>query len=83
VNELIEDDGYKLPTIQDLFSKITPPGSKPSVFSKIDLAGAFNQLMLDDESAKVLVLNQQGLLATKRLSFGVKTAPAIFQAWYG
>jgi hypothetical protein len=29
----------------------------------------------------VLVLNiQQGLLATKRLSFGVKTAPAIFQA---
>ena len=31
--------------------------------------------------AKILVLNtNRGLLATKRLCFGVKTAPSIFQA---
>ena len=80
VNELIEDDGYKLPTSQDLFAKLAQNG-QPKVFSVLDLKGAFNQLFLDEESAKILVLNtNRGLLATKRLCFGVKTAPSIFQA---
>lgn len=43
--------------------------------------GAFNQLLLDEDSAKLLVLNtHRGLLGTNRLCFGVKTAPAQFQA---
>ena len=80
VNELIENDGYKLPTAQDLFTKLVEEGS-PKVFSVLDLSGAFNQLFLDEESAKLLVINtHRGLLATKRLCFGVKTAPSIFQA---
>ena len=81
LNEQIEDDGYKLPNAQDLFAKLAHDGAQPKVYSVIDLAGAFNQLLLDDESAQLLVLNtHKGLMAPKRLCFGVKTAPVIFQA---
>ena len=81
VNALIQYDGYKLPNIQDMFAKITQKGSQPRVYSVIDLAGAFNQLYLDKESADLLVLNTcKGLMGTKRLCFGIKTAPAQFQA---
>ena len=74
VNELIEDNGYKLPTSQDLFAKLAQNG-QPKVFSVLDLKGAFHQLFRDEESAKILVLNtNRGLLVTKRLCFGVKTA---------
>ena len=81
VNKSIMDDGYKLPNIQDMFSKITQYGSQPKIFSVIDLASAFNQLFVDEESAKYLVVNTcKGLMGTKRLCFGIKTAPAQFQA---
>ncbi|PIK43315.1 hypothetical protein BSL78_19832 [Apostichopus japonicus] len=81
VNSVIEDDGYKLPNVQDLFAKLAQEGSQPKVYSVIDLTGAFNQLFLDAESAQLLVLNtHKGLLAPKRLCFGVKTAPVLFQS---
>ena len=81
INELIEDDGYKLPNCQDLFARLAESGSPPKLYSVIDLSGAFNQVSLDKESAKLLVLNMcKGLLGTKRLCFGIKTAPAQFQA---
>ena len=80
VNQLIEDDPYKLPSIQDLFAKLAQEGTSPKVFSVLDLTGAFNQLLLDEEASKILVLNtHKGLLGTKRLTFGVKVAPAKFQ----
>jgi hypothetical protein len=81
VNAEIEDDGYKLPNAQDMFAKIAQNGKVPQVYSVLDLAGAFNQLLLDSESSQLLVLNtHQGLMGTNRLCFGVKTAPAQFQA---
>lgn len=81
INNLIEDDGYKLPNCQDLFARLAEGGSPPKLYSVIDLAGAFNQIFLDEESAKLLVLNTcKGLLGTKRLCYGIKTAPAQFQA---
>ena len=80
VNEMIENDGYKLPNLQDMFVKIAQNG-QPRVYSVLDLQGAFNQLYLDEESAQLLVLNtHKGLMGAKRLCFGVKTAPAQFQA---
>ena len=49
-------------------------------FSVIDLASAFNQLFLDDESSELLTINtRKGLFRSKRLCFGVKTATAQFQ----
>ena len=77
VNEYIEDDGYKLPNANDVFAKLPPKGA---VLSVIDLVGAFNQLVLAEDSSKLLIMNtHKGFLAPKRLCYGIKTAPAIFQ----
>ena len=49
-------------------------------FSKLDLSDAYNQLELDSESWKYLVINtHKGLFKFRRLAFGVSSAPAIFQ----
>ena len=53
VNEMIEDDQYKIPNVQDMFAKLGQNGTRPKVYSVLDLAGAFNQLLLDQESAKL------------------------------
>ena len=81
LNACLEDDNYPLPTIQDLFAKLAHKGKNPNVFCSLDLSGAFNQLHLDDSSIPLLTLNtHKGLYRIKRLSYGVKTAPSIFQA---
>ena len=81
VNETIANDRYKLPNVQDLLSRLTQGGRQPQYYSCLDLSGAFNQLTLDSDSAKYLVLNtHRGLLGTNRLTYGVKVAPAQFQA---
>ena len=46
----------------------------PDTFSVIDLASAFNQLFLDDESYELLTINtRKGLFRSKRLCFGSVT----------
>ena len=79
LNELLENDSYKLPNVQDLFAQLAKAG-QPRVFTVLDCSGAFNQLSLDEESTKLLVLNtHKGLLGTNRLSYRVKVAPGQFQ----
>ena len=66
--------------MQDLFAKLSHNGPARA-FSKLDLSGAFNQLILDDGSAKLLVLNtERSLMASRRLSFWIKTPPILFQS---
>lgn len=49
-------------------------------FSKLDLAHVYQQLELDEESKKLVVINtQKGLFRYNRLPFGISAAPAIFQ----
>uniref|UniRef100_A0A5S6QPV6 Reverse transcriptase domain-containing protein n=1 Tax=Trichuris muris TaxID=70415 RepID=A0A5S6QPV6_TRIMR len=49
-------------------------------FSKLDLAEAYQQLTLDEETAEVLTLTTpKGLRRMKRLPYGVDVAPGIFQ----
>ena len=49
-------------------------------FSKLDLAHAYQQIPLDEESRKLVVVNtHKGLFCYNRLPFGISSAPAIFQ----
>ena len=71
-------DQYPLPTAADIFSTLAG-GVK---FTKLDLAHAYNQLELDDASKQMLMLTintHKGPYQPNRLSYGVNSAPAIFQ----
>ena len=49
-------------------------------FSKIDLAHAYQQIPLDEESKDLTTINtEKGLFRYNRLPFGISAAPAIFQ----
>lgn len=76
LNEALEDHHYPLPLPEDIFAKLN--GSK--YFSHIDLSDAFLQIEVDDQSKELLIINTHiGLFKYNRLSFGIKTAPTIFQ----
>ena len=69
-------DVFPLPRIDDIFASLT--GGKK--FSKLDLAHAYQQIPLDEQLKKLVVINtQRGLFQYNRLPFGVASAPAIFQ----
>ncbi|ETW98372.1 MAG: hypothetical protein ETSY2_42930 [Candidatus Entotheonella gemina] len=69
-------DQYPLPKPADLFTCLTGGQS----FTKLDLTAAYQQMELDDESAKLVTINtHQGLYEFRRLPFGVSSAPAVFQ----
>ena len=49
-------------------------------FSKLDLAQAYTQMELDEESRQYVAINtHRGLYRYLRLPFGIASAPAIFQ----
>ena len=76
VNRAAKLDRYPIPKIEDLFASLTG-GQK---FSKLDLSQAYNQIVLDDDSKKYVVINtHKGLYRFNRLPFGVASAPGIFQ----
>ena len=76
VNQVSKLDRYPIPKIEDLFAKL----SGGTVFTKLDLSQAYQQLMLDEESKKYVVINtHRGLFRYNRLPFGISSAPGIFQ----
>lgn len=76
INPHIESHEYPIPNPSDLLSSI----SGASVFSKLDLSQAYNQLPLSAESQKYCVIStHRGLFACTRLPFGVASAPSIWQ----
>ncbi|XP_064469539.1 uncharacterized protein K02A2.6-like [Ornithodoros turicata] len=74
---VVKRDGrYPIPRVAELFAKLS--GGKK--FSKLDLKDAYQQILLDEESKKLVTINtQKGLYRYVRLPFGVFTAPALFQ----
>ncbi|XP_061735502.1 uncharacterized protein K02A2.6-like [Nerophis ophidion] len=77
VNQCIEEQTYPLPNTEDLFATLAGGTS----FSKLDPSHAYQQLQLDKESEKYLTINtHKGLYKYHRLSYGVSSAPAIFQS---
>ena len=76
VNSAAKVDRYPLPKIEDLFSKL----AGGQVFSKLDLSQAYQQVLLDEESKKLVTINtQKDLFQYTRLPFGISSAPGIFQ----
>ena len=76
INQAAKPDTYTLPKIEDLFTSLS--GGK--FFSKVDLASAYLQIQLDEESKEYTIINtHRGLFCYSRLPFGVASAPSIFQ----
>ena len=76
VNPVSSLDRYPLPKVEDLFARM----KHGRYFSKLDLSQAYQQLPLDDDSRKYVVINtHKGLFRYTRLPFGIASAPGIFQ----
>jgi transposase InsO family protein len=76
INPVIDIDQYPLPTPEDLFTKLSG-GVK---FTTLDLSHAYQQVELAEESKQCVVLNtHKGLFRYNRLTYGIASAPAIFQ----
>ena len=72
----IVTDKYPIPRSDELFASIA--GGK--FFTKLDMAAAYNQLELDEESKDITTINTpKGLFHFNRLCFGISSAPGIFQ----
>ena len=69
-------DPYPIPRIDDLLAST----ARAKLFSKLDLANAYLQLELDEDSKKyVTISTHKGLFQYNRLPFGVSSAPSLFQ----
>ncbi|XP_055348004.1 uncharacterized protein K02A2.6-like [Paramacrobiotus metropolitanus] len=76
LNDSLDVQKYPLPTPDELFAKLNG-GEK---FSTLDLAEAYAQVELDDDSKQLVVINtHKGLFRYNRLPFGVASGPSIFQ----
>ena len=76
VNPMLQVDQYPLPNPNELMASL----AKGKHFSKLDLTSAYQQMVLDKESAKLVTINtHQGLHECNRLPFGIASAPAVFQ----
>ena len=76
VNPISKLNQYPIPRVEDLFATLR--GGKK--FTKLDLSQAYQQLTLDEDSRKYVVINtHKGLFRYTRLPYGVSSAPGIFQ----
>lgn len=76
VNLVTDTDTYPLPTLDEAFTAL----QGGIIFSKIDLERAYTQVSVDEPTAQLLTINTpKGLYKMKRLAFGVKACPGIFQ----
>lgn len=76
INPVLKVDIYPIPKPEELFHQLQGGCS----FTKLDLADAYLQIPLDEQSQELTVINtHQGLYKYKRLCFGLSSSPAIFQ----
>ena len=76
VNQVTKLDRYPIPRAEDLFATLA--GGKS--FTKLDLSKAYQQVCVDEDTKKLLVVNtHRGLFRYNRLPFGISSAPGVFQ----
>ena len=69
-------ESYPLPRIDDMLASLAGGTS----FSKLDLAHAYQQVVLEDESKEMATITtHRGLYRVNRLPFGVASSPSLFQ----
>ncbi|CAK9801713.1 Retrovirus-related Pol polyprotein from transposon 17.6 [Anthophora quadrimaculata] len=76
LNELIDQDAYPLPNIDDILSQL----GNAKFFSALDLSSGFHQIPMDENSKTYTAFSTpQGHFHYNRMPFGLKNAPATFQ----
>ncbi|UYV70924.1 hypothetical protein LAZ67_8001121, partial [Cordylochernes scorpioides] len=76
VNELVPSDLNPLPLIETALDNL----SKARVFSTVDISNIYYQIPIAEESQALLsFVTQQGQYNFKRLPFGFRSAPQIFE----
>jgi hypothetical protein len=76
VNKAVKMDTYPVPTIADLYAKLTGG----VIYSKLDLSQAYHQVVVDEQSREALTINtHRGLFRPTRLPFGLSSSPGVFQ----
>ena len=76
VNQASKLDRYPIPRVEDLLATLA--GGKS--FTKLDISQAYQQLVLDEKSKDLVVVNtHRGLFRYTRLPFGIASAPSVFQ----
>lgn len=69
-------ESYPLPRIEDMLASLAGGTS----FSKLDLAHAYQQVVLEDKSKEMATITtHRGLYRVNRLPFGVASSPSLFQ----
>lgn len=77
VNKVLNVDQYPLPRPDDIFADL----AGGVIFSVLDLSGAYQQLRVHPDFQKFLTINTHiGLFQFTRLTYGISSAPAIFQS---
>ncbi|XP_026546854.1 uncharacterized protein K02A2.6-like, partial [Notechis scutatus] len=77
LNRALQQSAYPIPVVQHLLHSLG--GGK--VFTKLDLAQAYQQLPVDTETAEAqTIVTHRGAFRCKRLQFGVSVAPGVFQS---
>lgn len=76
INQYLEDFNHPLPRIEEIFQALQ--GGQQ--FTKLDFLNAYNQLVLDPETADLLTWSTPfGIYRVRRLPYGTKPACQIFQ----
>ena len=76
VNQASKLDRYPILQVEDLLATLA--GGK--FFTKLDMSQAYQQLVLDEKSKDLVVVNtHRGLFRYTRLPFGIASAPGVFQ----
>ena len=76
VNQVATLDRYPIPRMEDLYAQL----GKGSMYSKLDMRHAYEQIELHPSSRKFVTINTpRGLFSHTRLPYGVSSALGIFQ----
>ncbi|XP_046868537.1 uncharacterized protein K02A2.6-like [Drosophila willistoni] len=77
LNKAVKPHCHQIPAINTLLASI----EGGSIFAKIDLAQAYQQLVVDENSSLLQTIStHKGAFKVTRLQFGISSAPGIFQS---